>query len=78
MQGANVPRPPASLAEVRDLVEALRDELGELGGELLHRSDSDREAWEAILRDLALIKSRVPVRKAGKVRRRAVPESSQK
>lgn len=41
-------RPPATLAELRDAIEALRDDLGELGGELLHRSDADRERLETI------------------------------
>lgn len=42
-------KPPATLAEVRDAIEALRDEVGELGGELLHRSDADRRCLRIIV-----------------------------
>lgn len=43
-------RPPPTLAELRDALDILRDELGELGGELLHRSDSDRRCLRVILK----------------------------
>ncbi len=67
------PRPPATLAELRDEVEALRDELGELGGELLHRSDTDRRCLRVILKLLRHLHSANAKRK---VRRRGVRRKS--
>lgn len=41
---------PITLADLHAAVESLRDEIGELGGELLHRSDSDRRCLRIILK----------------------------
>lgn len=68
-------RTPATLSEVRDLVEALRDELGELGGELLHRSDADRRCLRVMLRILRHLHSQAAVRKDA---RRGVHRTSRK
>lgn len=68
-------RPPATLAELRDEIEAMRDEVGELGGELLHRSDSDRRCLRVILKLLRHLHSQAASRKKG---RRAVHPSSSK
>ena len=68
-------RPPATLGELRSELEALRDEVGELGGELLHRSDADRRCLRVILKLLRHLHSQAASRKR---RRRAVHHSSRK
>jgi hypothetical protein len=68
-------RPPTTLAELRDEIEAMRDELGDLGGELLHRSDGDRRCLRVILKFLRHLHSQAAARKKG---RRAVHPSPRK
>jgi len=55
---------------------ALRKELAALDAHLRKEIEHMETALGDVLRDLADIKSRLPVRKAGKVRRRAVHRSS--